>query len=867
MLTGVMPGPKTPAAALKALHPRPGFEVEQTAAEPLVADPIAMAWGPDGKLWVVEMGDYPLGLDGKGTFGGVVRFLEDDDGDGRYDRSTVFLEGLGFPTGVAPWRKGVLVACAPDIFYAEDTDGDGRADRREVLFTGFNQGNQQHRTNGLNWGLDGWLYCANGDSGGHIKSLKTGDELDLGGRDYRIRPDEGLIDPQLGVSQFGRNRDDWDNWFGCNNSNPMWHFVLADHYLRRNPHVAPPYAHMPVPTVPGAAPVFARSRALERFNDPGAVGRFTSANSAMVYRDELFGPEFSQSTFVSEPVHNLVHREVIEPAGLSFSSHRADDEKQSEFLASSDNWFRPTTLATGPDGALWVCDMYRLVIEHPQWIPKAWQEKLDLRAGADQGRIYRVFPRAARPRPIPRLDKLSTLELAKAIDSPSGWQRDMVHQMLLWKADKSAAAELKKVALHSPRPTARVQALCALDGLDSLDGPTLHAALADKHPGVRRHAVRLAEQRLADDDKLATAVLVLVRDDDPQVRLQLAYSLGEWSDPRAARALAEIALASGADRYLRAAVLSSIGPNNIESVLAAVLAAEARANDAQTPDQQLVEQLLVVATALGDKALPATLTAISKPADGKFARWQLAALTGLVEALDRRKTTLADLHCDAKTLLPLIEFARRLAADERAPLADRLAAVPLVAPPSAELPGDLDALAALLAPQTHAEVQAAAVDALGRLDSPTITAKLLAGWKGYSPALKSKALDVLISRPASTEALFERHREKPGAPRRRRRGPPAAAAGPERRQSAHPGRPTFVLRGPVEPRCGGRCQSLGSVAESRPGCRARDVHQALQRLPQAGRREPRRRGPGSRARPGSARRQIRRVPAHCDPRS
>ncbi len=114
----------------------PGFTVEQVAAEPLVMDPIAFAWGPDGKLWVVEMADYPLGIDGQGKHGGRVRFLEDTDGDGRYDRSTLFLDGLGYPTGVWPWRKGVLVSCAPEILYAEDTDGDGKADRRETLFTG-----------------------------------------------------------------------------------------------------------------------------------------------------------------------------------------------------------------------------------------------------------------------------------------------------------------------------------------------------------------------------------------------------------------------------------------------------------------------------------------------------------------------------------------------------------------------------------------------------------------------------------------------------------------------------------------------------------------------------------------------------------
>src|SRR5262249_38013418 len=153
LLKDVEPRGKSADASLKAIRVRPGFKVELTAGEPLVLDPIGFEWGADGRLWVVEMGDYPLGVDGKGKPGGVVRTLEDKDNDGRYDKATVFLDGLGFPSGLMPWRNGVLVACAPDIVYAEDRDGDGKADYREVLFTGFNPGNQQHRLNGFELGL------------------------------------------------------------------------------------------------------------------------------------------------------------------------------------------------------------------------------------------------------------------------------------------------------------------------------------------------------------------------------------------------------------------------------------------------------------------------------------------------------------------------------------------------------------------------------------------------------------------------------------------------------------------------------------------------------------------------------------------
>src|SRR5262249_8998616 len=179
LLENVEPTAKTPEASLRSIQPRPGFEVELVAAEPLVQSPIACAWGPDGKLWVVEMGDYPLGVDGKGQPGGRIKYLEDTKGTGKYDKATVFLDGLSFPTGVMPWGKGVLVTCAPEIFYAEDTQGTGRADLRQPLYTGFVPGNPQHRVNGLTWGLDNWIYGANGDSGGTIKSVKTGTVVNI----------------------------------------------------------------------------------------------------------------------------------------------------------------------------------------------------------------------------------------------------------------------------------------------------------------------------------------------------------------------------------------------------------------------------------------------------------------------------------------------------------------------------------------------------------------------------------------------------------------------------------------------------------------------------------------------------------------
>jgi len=557
--------PKSPDDSLRSFVPRPGFEVELVAAEPLVADPVDIAWGPDGKLWVVEMADYPLGEDDKGKPCGRVRYLEDTDGDGRYDRSNLFLDKLGYPNGVMPWRDGVLVTCAPELFYAEDTNGDGVADVRRALYTGFGEGNQQHRANHPRWGLDNWVYLANGDggagAGGIVVSAQTpATRLDIRGRDLRIRPDDGLLDTVTGQAQFGRNRDDWGNWFGCNNNDPGWCYAANDHYMRRNPYVAAPPGRVSLTSARTAYPAgrVVTHHALGQPCPPsGQPGGWSSLCGVMVYRDDLFGLPFYGNVFVSDSVYSVVHRMVVWPDGVLFRGDRARDEQRSEFLGSTDPWFRPAALHTGPDGALWVVDMYRFVIEHPQWINDDLEKTLDLRLGHDKGRIWRVSPEKKEIRPIPRLDRLDTAGLVAALDSPNGWQRDMAQQMLIWRADTSAVDPLQRMVSECPRATARLHALCTLDGLGQLRTEIVAKALSDRHPGVRRHAVRLSESLLDDNPALGEQLVAMIDDLDPQVWMQLAYSLGEWKDPRAGQALGSLAVRHADDPYLTAAVMSS----------------------------------------------------------------------------------------------------------------------------------------------------------------------------------------------------------------------------------------------------------------------------------------------------------------------
>ncbi|HWB09938.1 MAG TPA: PVC-type heme-binding CxxCH protein [Pirellulales bacterium] len=762
ILKEVEPRPKSPRASLESIVVRPGFRVEQMASEPLTMDPVAFAWGADGRLWVVEMADYPLGIDGKGTPGGRVRYLEDRDGDGHYDSSTLFLDGLRYPNGVMPWRKGVLVTCAPEIFYAEDTDGDGRADVRKSLYRGFGEGNPQHRVNGLRWGLDNWVYCANGDSGGGIESLITGEKVNIGGRDFRIRPDEGLIEAQTGQTQFMRERDDWGNWFGNSNANPMYHFALDEHYMRRNPHFAPPDPRVQVSLAPGAAPVFPLSRTLPRFNDHNAANRFTSACSAIIYRDDLFDPAFAGNSFVSEPVHNLVHREVVFADGFTFHSRRADDEDRSEFLVSSDNFFRPTMIRVGPDGALWVADMYRQVIEHPEWIPKDAQARYDLRSGADKGRIYRIFPVGVEPRPLPRFDKLDTPGLVAALASPGGWQRDIVQQLLIERDDPAAVPLLKAMLSNAASPTlARLHALGTLDGLKAIDAELLRQNVGI-HPGIDRHIVRLSEPLLDQTPELARAIAGLVETDDPQLLMQLAYTLGEWHSRDAGRSLGRLAQRSTASQtgtaFFHAAILSSANRENLPGLVDAVL----------TPDGEmdalgdLVRQVVMLAVVMESDAALTPLARSLSAADDRVTVWRLAVLEGLFDGLHRRHLSLKELAAAApetarESLSRVgnsLASARGVAGDAAAPENLRLRAIGLLGRFDDERPADIEALERLLSPQTPVAVQSAAVGALAATGAAQVPKLLLSGWPGYGPDLRGQVVDLLIGREAWLKELL-----------------------------------------------------------------------------------------------------------------
>lgn len=748
--------PLAPDEARQSIHVPDGFTVDLVASEPQVLDPVAFDWDVEGRLWVVEMADYPLGLDDTGAAGGRVRVLEDRDQDGTNERSTLFAEGLNFPTGILTWRDGVIVTAAPDIVFLRDTTGDGRADEREVLLSGLSEGNQQLRANGLRWGLDNWVYVA---AGGHhgkyaldtkLRSTRAGTDTVIGSRDFRFNPDTGVVEPQSGPTQFGRNRDDWGHWFGTQNSRPLWHYALPDHYLRRNPYYAAPDGQVQVLGEVGA-PVYPASALQKRFHDFKASGRFTSACSGMIYRDSLLFPAEEMNGFACEPFHNLVQRIALQPEGVTFHGERAGLPDGPDFFASTDRWCRPVMVRTGPDGGLWVADMYRYMIEHPQWLPDEGKAELlpFYRKGEDKGRIYRVRAEGEGLRPIPILAEMDNRTLALQLASHNGWVRDKAQQLLLWRDGQDAASSLNHL-LSESGPLGKIHALCTLDGLGLLTSEHIVVALSTpNYPGVFENALRLAERHATP--QVVSAACKLVDSPDPKVRQQLAFSLGAFPPtPNVADALADLLLQDHEDTFIQAAALSSALPH--QEALTATLV---NRNDSALPAirQVLAEMALAAGN---DASLSTLLVPTLKTAQSTMAQAQVEAAVTLLDLIEQRGRTINDISTDTAThYTALRDTAQRTLTNNERSTAERIAAATVLA----RLPEEKNLVVEYLATQLDAlgspDELRSCIAALARSEDSRVPGLMIDAWPGLLPQAREQVVDMLLANRGWTVALLD----------------------------------------------------------------------------------------------------------------
>ncbi len=803
--------PVEPADIAGSFELRPGFHIELAAAEPEVLDPVALSFDAQGRLYVVEMRDYserrPERL-------GRVRRLEDRNGDGRFETSTVFLDNLPWPTAVTCWNDGVFVGSTPDVLYARDTDGDGRADIRETVFTGFasdfapyatNKLNVQAMMNSLQWGPDCRIHGCGGMNGGRIQRVDspftrawrqphlppntpaTNPPLDLRGRDFSFDPVTLELRLETGGGQHGMSFDDTGRKFLCSNSDHLQITRYDQRYASRETWFSPPPARVSIAADGPAAAVFRISpeepwRVIRtRWRVTGLVqgliegggrssGYFTSATGITVYRGDAYGPDYTGDVFIADCGSNLVHRKKIRAAGCDLVGERPHDEQGREFLASRDTWFRPVQFANAPDGCLWILDMYREVIEHPWSIPPNLKRLIDLNSGNDRGRLIRIVPDSLPVRRSVNLAALTTPERVATLAHPNGWHRDTAARLLAETRDPAAIPLLRNLTRDTLRtpPIARFHALELLAHLHphpALTPDDLATALADPAPQVRRLAIRLTESTFPRShphplpDTLANLLTQRLHD-TAEVRLQLAFSLGSIHHPNPLELLAPLILnahAHPAESLVVDAALSSVG-DQVAALFTRI--AQPPGNHPQSqPHEPNLRLLPDLAERIGRR---------NHPAETSVALHQIAALgtsapalhtaLRLAEGLRAAGKSLAHADADAANLLkPLADATLRdVSSGSGLPQPEAIRFL-------AHLPASqtASALQAALQANRTPTTQLAAVEVLlQQQPEPTAFNAILAAWPTLATEARNAFLNSALRRPSSTRRTLEAIRDR-----------------------------------------------------------------------------------------------------------
>lgn len=769
--------PKEPADALKTFRLRPGFRIELVAAEPLLTNPVALDFDENGRMFVVEYHEYNQYANPKFKGKGLIRMLEDTDGDGRYDRSTVYVDGLDSPTAVACYDGGIFVGAVPDILYCKDTNNDGKADLRVKVFTGFDRDKAgEGLLNSFRWGLDNRFHVSTNLSGGLVRLADA-----PGARPVNVRGQGFIFDPRLAISatkpaetfeltsgggQHGMSMDDWGRTFVCANSDPM-HLIMYDgRYLARNPYLVAPAAAINIlpegrttklfrvsPVEPWRA---LRTRLRKEKIVPGSdeggqpAGFFTSATGITVYRGDAWPAEYRGNVFVGEVSGNLVFRAKVQASGVGLIARRADSE--AEFLASTDVWFRPVQFANAPDGTLYVVDMYRELIEGAAFLPPQILKHMDVSAGLDRGRIYRIVPENFKQPAPPNLGAASTAQLVALLEHPNGWHRDTAARLLYQRQDRLAEAPLKKLANESKSPLGRLHALYALDGMKALTSTDVLRGLGDAEPKVREHAIRLAE-RFAAAPEIQAALEKLGGDPELRVRYQLAFSLGNVPGETPTRLLASLVKRDGQDSWYRLAILSSA--NGRAGELFRLLLADTASRSSPSGRELLKSLTAQIGAAGRNDEVAAVIKGLDELPDKEKGLAQEMVASLVSKALPGVRNTLGGVAA-GKTgaiLTGLLKDARCTAADEKQPAAERAAAIRTLG--LAPFAQTREVFADALKARQPAPVQAAALETLGRLNRPEVPGLVLAAWPGLSPQLRATAAETLFAQPAGITAFLD----------------------------------------------------------------------------------------------------------------
>jgi putative membrane-bound dehydrogenase-like protein len=796
--------PTEPAEAMNTFHIAPGFKIELAACEPNVTDPVDIAWDENGKLYVCELWNYP-GEPKPGEPLGRVRVLEDTKGDGVYDKSTIFADNIKWPSGIICWDGGVFVLSSPDMWYLKDTNGDAKADVKRRIFTGF-KGKTYEVPNSLRWGVDGQVYVCGSYAGGSVMPVEKAKQTDpANSRDFRFDPRAALstltaIEAISGSGEFGNTLDDFGNRFTCDATNLIYHAVLP-HDLLSNQFLAvtktQESCYQSWAGVHAISPVEPWKAVREQFwsrwvntNGDMNAGRFppnelaphgfaTSAAGLTIYRGSAYGPDFAGDAFIGEPANNLVVRLKVEPRGVGFKATRPGPPNQ-EFLASTDNFFRPVNFANGPDGCLYVVSMYREVIEDESAIPNDIMKHLDLYSGRDRGRIYRIVPDRAdwKRAPSPKMGKMTDAELIASLNSPDGWTRDTAQRLLIQRKRDVDPASLTKLVSDAANPAARVQALWTLSAIagpdDSPDSKTVAAAMADKDARVRENAIWVSLRgcspaMVLNKQSPATPKLPQLADDPgARVRLAAAFALGHQygSDLNRSHAtvaaLARLAKRDAGDPWIRTAVLSATDECG-EALLEELLADKGHEfMNSPTGADFIGDITQVIGGRFDEEEITRFLIELNRhgpnhalPLLHHFVRGM--ALTGKIFAEYFDGPTRRN-HEHMPLLRKLFGIARETALDVTKKEGERLEALDLLA--SDPFNGIEGNFGPLLGPAQAPPIQIAAIKALAGRGESNIGALLVGQWRHLGPAARPEVIDALLRRPERVLILLDAMEKK-----------------------------------------------------------------------------------------------------------
>lgn len=616
-----------------------GFQLELVAIEPLISDPVAMEIDENGDIYVVEMHGYPLNTKGSG----LVKKLYDDDGDGSMDRSEVYYDQLVLPTGIMKWKEGVLVTDPPDLLYLEDTNADGKADKREVVLTGFALSNPQHNFNNPIYGLDNWIYLANegtykskgfedlfGDEGGeiHFPDDPEGPRLPRNAEDLNVKLDplNGRLEMLSSSSQFGHTFDNWGHHFMTTNWSHIYQEVLGAQYAGRNKNLPLSSSMQYVPDYGIGFEIFPITENPEH-QLLTSVGAITSSCGITWYLGDLFPDPYNEVVFIAEPSHNLVHTDIMYENGAAFASK--SQFETTEFLASKDAWFRPVNFYVGPDGAMYLLDFHRKIIEHPEWISEEVLNSGDLYQGLDKGRIFRIIPtRTTATTTEIDLGQATPEELILQLQNPNIWWRRHAQRLLVFGQNKSLVPALKEF-INSATALGVLHGLWTLDGLGHFDKELALKALDHSSPGVRENAIRIAELHRKDFPELEEKLIPMVDDLDSKVRFQLLLTLGYFQSSEAKKARRQLLFKDVGDPWMQLAGLSAAYVDELALYEEALKEFD---NNFSTEAESLIINL---SKSIGNRGeeIDELLKYITRAPNTSSIWWQTATIKGLTETI------------------------------------------------------------------------------------------------------------------------------------------------------------------------------------------------------------------------------------------